>query len=1207
MKTETIQTSFVGGEFAPSLFGRTDIAQYANACEIVENFLIRPYGSVISTPGTEFINNSKFSVGSSGIGIDNYVVLMLHGDGTNLSTTITDSSTSAKTVTAQSSSTISTAQSKFGGASISFNGTGSYLSVPDSTDWWFDSNSKTVTMTNGTTLSTVQSKFGSSSALFDGTNDYISIPDSDDFNYGSGDFTIDFWINPTVLNIGVNQAAMFYYQTVDSSNYVHTFFRSSTEIDFIVVSGGSTIVDYVYTFSAISLSTWTHVALVRSGASLYCFINGVSATPTINTAIGSTSMPDLAAIIEIGRETSGTNYFNGYLDEFRVSKGIARWKTTFTPPTSKYTTDNYTKLLCHFDGSNGAATTYDDSNHDFTIDTWVRFNATAGTQAIIAQYTGLTNLWSLRAGSGNTLQFVMTTSTEAITVSKTWNYAINTWYHIALSRSSDNFYLFADGSLLGTTGTSTPVPNISAALEIGRDTPNVNVVNGYIDEMRVSKGVARYTAAFTSSTSAYQNLSSTITRLIQFTFSRTDSYIIEMGALYFRFYTNGAVVSGPYEVAHTYTASELFDVQYAQLNDVIYLTHPNHPPATLTRIAANSWVLADFQNVGGPYYDDQKIVSNSTTILYSSGTIAPSAITGNITLSATNNIFIASTSTLLNHINTFWKVGALITDATTGLYVQGYVQITAITNPSTATATVRKTLASTVATLAWAQESWSDILGYPARVTFHQQRLIFSRTNSQPQNVWASQSFTYENFAIDGGANDDAIDIQLASTESNDIKWLVSGDSLIAGTYGGEYSIATGDGSPLTPSNTNAKKQTSWGSEAIIPKRIGGLFYYIQRFGTKIREFFFDFSNLNSYKSVDKTILSPHINGGAFIDMAYQQNPETILWLVCTNGTIATMTREVDQEVQGWSRQLTDGYYESIAVIPSANAPHDEVWVVVRRLINGNTFRYIERFKSMIVPTLQSDCFYLHAGLTYNAFTATSTATTNISLNSLSGICLVTSSASYFAATMVGKKIKSINSSGSTTGEMTITGYTSGTIVVGSITTTFLVSSNLANYWGVSVASISGLSHLEAKVVSSLADGIPKSSLTVSNATISLPSSAYIVQVGIPYTQTLKTLPQEAAAQRGTAQGKLQRINEVAVKVNNSHQGFSIGGSNSLLDNRSLSAALTNATVVLTTGTIPNIFFRDDYRYGSQVIIKNYDPLPMEILAIVTSLDTNEK
>lgn len=732
--------------------------------------------------------------------------------------------------------------------------------------------------------------------------------------------------------------------------------------------------------------------------------------------------------------------------------------------------------------------------------------------------------------------------------------------------------------------------------------------------------------------------STSISRLIPFIFSRTDSYIIEMGVGYFRFYTNGAVVvspgTTPYEVAHTYTATELSNVQFCQLNDVIYLTHPDHPPRQLTRYSASNWTLANFAFTGGPFLDD-----NTSTI-----TIRSSLSTGTnstISLSATNSTiyFVPSSSaTVLGHVNTYWKIGLTVTNSTTGVAEQGYVKLTGVTNVTTATGTIIKTLNSTVATTTWAEGAWSSVNGWPACITFHQQRLCFARTAQEPQKIWASQNFIYTEFAVNTGLDDEALNLQLASNESNDIKWLASGQSLIAGTYGGEYILSSGDSSPLTPSNTKVSKETSWGSEPIIPKRIGSFFYYVQRFGRKLRELFY-FWDKNSYKSVDKTILSPHISGDGFIDTTYQQNPDTILWCVCSNGTLATMTREVDQEVQGWTRQTTDGLYESIATIPSKSEPHDEVWVVVARTIGGATKRYVERFKSQEIPDRQDQCFYVHSGLTYDGYTETSlTATAStISLNATAGTSvIVTCNTAYFSVGDIGQRIRAINSDGDILGELKITNYTSSTIVSGVVKYNFSTTAYATGFWGLSVNSLSGLGHLEGKTVSVLADGgTDKPNKVVSNGTITLAYDYFYVNVGLPYDQIIYTLPQEAGAQRGTAQGKKQRINEVAFKVNKSHKGFYVGGTeddvdevryaDELIPDVVYTGTIPNADFVLKrvsfrdpatllgtpellyTGIIPNITFRDDYKYGSKVYIKNSDPLPVELLSLITTIDTNEK
>ncbi len=713
-------------------------------------------------------------------------------------------------------------------------------------------------------------------------------------------------------------------------------------------------------------------------------------------------------------------------------------------------------------------------------------------------------------------------------------------------------------------------------------------------------------------------------KLIPFTFSVTDCYMVVMSAGYFKFYYDGAVVvstgTTPYTVSHSYAAADIPSIQYCQDNDVIYLFHGNYPTQTLTRLASANWVLANFSFTGGPFMALNVSASTIGVTSASSG--------ASITISASTNLFTPSSGTTTGHKGTFWSLGSTTTSSTTGLDVQGYFQIVSVTNPSTATGAVVQPLTETAGS-DWAEGSWSAVRGWPARGCFMQSRLFVARTTTEPQTVWGSANFDFTNYAVNGGSDDDALNLQLAATQGNDIKWIAPMNDLIIGTYGGEFIITAGigTGNAFTPSTVSVIQQTSWGSEAIVPKKIGGFCYYIQRGAQKLREIFYEWLSTN-YKSTDITILSPHISGGGFIDMTYQQNPDTVLWMVCSNGTIATLTREVDQKVQGWARQVTQGSFISIASIPSQNGPYDEVWVIVTRTINGPQVNYIERFESQIIPMQgtgslipqQDQLFYVHCGLTYDAFSATLTPTaTSISLNSnystTQSTCVITSSAAYFTASDVGERIRAVDSYDNILGELTITGYTSSTIVVGTVTYPFTVPSYSAGYWGVSVSQISGLNYLIGETVVVLADGgtdYPSKVVTTAG-TITLAYNYFVVNVGLQAPQTFISLPQETPNDKGTSQGKIQRINEVAFKLNNSYAGFQIGGSTGTLYPIAFRqpSTLMGTPQALVTGIIPNVPFRDTsqggYPYGAQVQIYNSDPLPIELLSLITTIETFNK
>lgn len=208
------------------------------------------------------------------VAIDSNTLLLLHCDGADGSTTFTDSSPSAKSVVANGNAQIDTAQSKFGGASGLFDGTGDYLTVADSADWDF------------------------------------------------ADYTIDWWFRPAVMTNGVR------YGFFDRNNGAEIGIERDTGNNLqLSIEGASN--DFG-TFTP-AVGVWVHIAITRSGTSNYCFIDGVqlgTAWTRGNAVAGTTG-------IEIGGRNGGATPINGWIDEFRISN-IARWTANFTPPTFAY-------------------------------------------------------------------------------------------------------------------------------------------------------------------------------------------------------------------------------------------------------------------------------------------------------------------------------------------------------------------------------------------------------------------------------------------------------------------------------------------------------------------------------------------------------------------------------------------------------------------------------------------------------------------------------------------------------------------------------------------------------------------------------------------------------------------------------------------------------------------------------------------------------
>ena len=426
-------------------------------------------------------------------------------------------------------------------------------------------------------------------------------------------------------------------------------------------------------------------------------------------------------------------------------------------------------------------------------------------------------------------------------------------------------------------------------------------------------------------------------RLIPFQFSNEQAYILEFGEGYIRFYMDGGIImdgASPYEISNPYSEDELFDIHFAQSYDVLYLCHPNHPVMKLSRYGHTNWTLTEVDFKWGPFMPD-----NDT-----STTITPSGTTGNITLTASSNIFDSG------HVGALWRIQT------------GYVRITSYTSPTQVSAQVIEPLPSTSATTDWAEGAFSAYRGYPRAITFYEQRLFLAGTNAQPQTVWGSVPIDYENFHA-GPEDDDAVSYTIASEQANIIMWLIGGRVLSIGTTGGVFSMSSGSSaSALTPSSVVVHRETTYGASSVRPVKIGNIVYYVQRNGWTVREFFYSFE-VDSFIAEDATLLAEHVTRPSVVEVAYQQSPYNLLWVVRSDGVIAVLSRLATQQVMGWSRILTDGQFESVAVIP--NGAEDQVWVVVKRNVNGQDRRYVEYFVPFDFGE-QEDAFFVHSGLDYD-------------------------------------------------------------------------------------------------------------------------------------------------------------------------------------------------------------------------------------------------
>lgn len=480
-------------------------------------------------------------------------------------------------------------------------------------------------------------------------------------------------------------------------------------------------------------------------------------------------------------------------------------------------------------------------------------------------------------------------------------------------------------------------PRLMGRVDIARYANGAKVIeNGVVV---VQGGVVRRPGTRFAAAAKFGNKTA---RLIPYVFNRSQAYVLEFGDGYMRIFQNGQqVVNGdntPYEIASPYTADMLPDVNYVQGADTMFLVHENVPPQRLQRLGQTNWVLEPAPFVVEPFDEirdtPQKWCKPSVKEFVGS----------EITLTLSDNEPPEDGEGTLT--GTGWVSGDV------GSYVRindGLVRIDSVTSSQKASGTIRKVLTATQASSpgAWTREDtvWGGDMGYPGAVTLYQQRLVLAGSPRFPQTIWFSETGVYLSFEL-GTDDDNAMSFTLSSDQLNPIVHLAQMNTLIALTYGGEFTITAGNESAITPTNISVKNPSPYGCNNIRPIRVGTEIMFVQRAGRKLYAAAYDPDSFVAYTASDMTVLAEHITASGISDVAYQQQPDPFVWLARRDGVAASMTIDRTQDVVAWSRHVTDGAFESVACIPSDT--DDVVYVLVRRDVNGQTVRYIEVLDSRL-------------------------------------------------------------------------------------------------------------------------------------------------------------------------------------------------------------------------------------------------------------------
>ncbi len=465
--------------------------------------------------------------------------------------------------------------------------------------------------------------------------------------------------------------------------------------------------------------------------------------------------------------------------------------------------------------------------------------------------------------------------------------------------------------------------------------------------------------------------SSNSVRLIPFSFNTEQTYIIELGNNYARFIKDGAQILSedniPVEITTPYNQEDLFNIKYAQNADVLTLCNNKYNPYELSRLSHTDWELKDISfkpmieppvNLNATWKGGAE---NTTTYNYVVTAVRKE------TYEESNRSEVVS---VVGEIEANWGVAEYITitfdevenAAEYNIYksVNGVFGFIGTTSETTFTDDkIEPDLTSTAPVFTNPFENDNN----PACVNYFQQRKVYACLKNSPQQLVASQTSTNNNFNISRPLSaSDSINITLSEREVNEIRHILAMNDLIILTSGGEWKLNGSDGAFTASSSLVASPQSFYGCSNVAPVVSGNMILFVQSGGSVVRDLGYTYVS-NSYDGEELSIYASHLfEGKQIVDMAYAKEPYRILWCVMSDGTLNAITYNKKQQVAGWHRHETKGKFESVAVVREGF--EDVVYFTVKREINGQTKRFIERMASRYIEKTE-DGVFLDCSLKY--------------------------------------------------------------------------------------------------------------------------------------------------------------------------------------------------------------------------------------------------
>jgi hypothetical protein len=702
------------------------------------------------------------------------------------------------------------------------------------------------------------------------------------------------------------------------------------------------------------------------------------------------------------------------------------------------------------------------------------------------------------------------------------------------------------------------------------------------------------------------------TRLIPFTYSTTQTMVIELSPGYIRFHTQGGtLLSGgvPYEIANPYAEADIFDIHYVQSADVMTLVHPNYAPRELRRLGATNWTLTTI-NFGSPIAAPTGVTatryipasSSTNADTYETMSYVVTAITADeigesvssSVASVTNNIFVTGATNTISWSAVTGASRYRVYKLLGGLY--GYIGST------TGTSIVDNNIAPDLSVTPPIYDNEFVSSGnYPGAVSYFEQRRCFAGTINEPQKIWMTKSGTESNLSYGLPIrDDDRIEFRVAAREANTIRHIVPLTQLLLLTGSAEWRVSSLNSDEITPTTISVRPQSYIGASNVQPVIINNALVYCGARGGHVRELGYNWQ-ASGFITNDLSIRSAHLFDNYEIsDMAFAKAPIQMVWFVSSSGMLLGLTYTPEQQVGAWHKHDTDGIFESCTVVAEGN--EDRLYVVVKRTINGQTKRYVERMASRHFDSIEG-AFFVDSGATYDGTNTTATTVT-VSGGTTWGpsdVLTITASSAIFSypgTSDVNDAIVLTDSAGNKY-RLTIRSTTSTTVATARVDVTLptALRNTATALYSFARNTISGLSWLEGKTVSILADGAVQPQKVVTSGSITIDRASSIIHIGLPYQSDLQSLPLAMGIDNGMGQGRYKNVNKAWLRVFQSSGIFIGPDPQNLVEAKQRTTEPYGSPPALKTEEI-QIMLTPSWLDSGQVYVRQSDPLPLSIVGM---------